>query len=418
MTEIRTGTVTNEMKSAPDSAAPLYPQIGFPDDAALPALPNLFDGNWVWQASRLRLPAWDSAPERIRVRQFSHNPGRSATVSYIAEWDSEKYIPSEIFTFRLDSGKPAAFSRYPQDVALPGLERVAHPDKALRLLNKHVFAIPRRKLRVNMVRYRPGSRAVLRHRTGKIRLYVRVMRPPALENLLAAGEQIVHSGFVVPRVAGCWNEGGVIWLSEIPGANVRQRIRRGKPPDPGALLDGLESLWSAPFQSDNRAFNLAGAFRRAKRTFRHALRDIEDAHGILDSATRALEPFARSWRPTSIAHNDLYDDQMLVLPDGRVAIVDFEEAGPGDPMLDIGNFLAHLKWASCFGRKRKSDASGAFYRQLRAAALDRFRWHAQDLNLREAICLYRITTNTIRRIDSDWQERTIAALSLVNRSLD
>ena len=108
---------------------------------------------------------------------------------------------------------------------------------------------------------------------------------------------------------------------------------------------------------------------------------------------------------------------MLVLADGRVAMVDFEEAGPGDPMLDVGNFLAHLKWASRLGRKPKSDVSGAYYERLRAAALGRFRWSEQELNLREAVCLFRITTNTIRRIDSGWQERTIAALRMVNESL-
>lgn len=404
------------MSSQPASV-PLYPQVGFPEDAGLPALPKLFDGDWVWEASRPHLPAWETAPAQIRVRHFSHNPGRTASVSYIAEWDPEEYIPSEIFTFRIQAGRSVVISRYPEDDALPGLEEVADPNSALRLLNRHVFAIPRRRLRVEMVRYRPGSRAVLRHRTKNIRLYVRVMRPAAIANLLAGGSLMGHSGFVIPRVAGCWEEGGVVWLSEIPGKNVRQRMRKGKPPDPNAILDSLEGLWAAPYRSDERAFDLAGAYRRAKRTFRHALRAHEDARRILDRTTRALDPFARSWRPSTIAHNDLYDDQMLVLADGRVAMVDFEEAGPGDPMLDVGNFLAHLKWASRLGRKPKSDVSGAYYERLRAAALGRFRWSEQELNLREAVCLFRITTNTIRRIDSGWQERTIAALRMVNESL-
>lgn len=401
-----------------DATVPLYPQVDFPEDAGLPALPDLFDGDWVWQASRRHLPAWESAPDQIRVRQFNHNPGRTAIVSYIAEWDSEKYIPPEIFTFRLDSGRSVAFSRYPEDDALPGLEKAAHPDTALRLLNSHVFAIPRRRLRVDMVRYRPGSRAVLRHRTGKIRLYVRVMRPSALGDLLAAGELMGYSGFVVPKVAGYWEEGGVVWLSEIPGKNVRQQMRKGKPPDPNAVLDGLEGLWAAPYRPDDRGFNLAGTYRRAKRTFRHALREYDAACRILDTATHALDPFVRSWRPSAIAHNDLYDDQMLHLDDGRVAIVDFEEAGPGDPMLDVGNFLAHLKWTSHLGRKRKRDVSGEYYHRLRTAALSRLRWSEQELNLREAVCLFRITTNTIRRIDSGWLERTITALKMVNECLD
>ncbi len=399
------------------STVPLYPQTGFPEDSRLPGLPQLFDGDWVWQASRDHLPAWDTAPAQVRVRHFSHNPGRTAIVSYIAEWDPEEYIPSEIFTFRLDSRRPISFSRYPQDPALPGLEEAAHPDTALRLLNRHVFAFPRRQLRVDMVRYRPGSRAVLRHRSGKIRLYLRVMRPSAVPNLLAAAELVAHSGFAVPRAVGAWDEGGIVWLSEIPGKNVRWLMRRGKPPDPNVVLDGLESLWSAPFQSEGRAFDLAAAYRRAKRTFKHALRNADAARPLLDTLTRELDPFAKSWRPSAIAHNDFYDDQMLLLPDGRVSIVDFEETGPGDPMLDVGNFLAHLKWASTFGRGRKTDASGTYYNQLRSAALDRLCCQEQELDLREAICLFRLTTNTIRRLSHDWEARTAVGLNLVTERL-
>ena len=55
--------------------------------------------------------------------------------------------------------------------------------------------------------------------------------------------------------------------------------------------------------------------------------------------------FAAAWRPTALAHNDFYDDQMLLMPAGNLALVDFEETGPGDPM------LAHLRWMAGFAPK-------------------------------------------------------------------
>ena len=146
-----------------------------------------------------------------------------------------------------------------------------------------------------------------------------------------------------------------------------------------------------------RPFNLSAAYRRAKRSFTHNLRNEGAALRNLKEATKSLDPFVQSWRPTGMAHNDFYDDQMLVLPDGRIALVDFEEAGPGDPMLDVGNFLAHLQWASRFGREGRREASGTYYEQFRHAALERFRWPDRDLAFREAVCLFRICTNTIRR---------------------
>jgi len=190
----------------------------------------------------------------------------------------------------------------------------------------------RRILRVDMVRYRPGDRAVLRHRFSGLRFYVRVVRPAVVPRLLGAIEFAERSAFAGPRLAGCWAEGGVLWLPEIPGENMRQQMRAGSPPEPDPLLDGLESLWDLSQQADGcRPFDLAGAYRRAERTFRHVLRDDEAGGRALEAATRALRPFVESWHPTTIAHNDFYDDQMIVQPDGRVALVDLEEVGPGDP---------------------------------------------------------------------------------------
>ena len=407
------------MTAPPITAVSLHPQVDFPEDAGLPELANLFDGAWVWRVVAPSLGDPETPPQQIRVRQFSHSPGRAASVNYVAEWDPEAYIPPEVFTLRLDHGAAPEFFQYPVDRHLPGLEEAARPDNALKLVNRHIFVIPRRRLRVDMVRYRAGNRAVLRHRAGKVRLYVRVVRVEAVPNLLGAAELISHSRFVVPRVVGCWPEGGVVWLSEIPGKNVRERMRRGRPPDPGLLLDGLESLWALPpdLARDRRPLDLHGAYRRARRGFRHALRDDAAGRRLLADAVRGLGPFAESWRPSGVAHNDFYDDQMLALPDGRVALVDFEEAGPGDPMLDVGNFLAHLRWTASFGRKRRTDASTEYCDALRDASLRRFGWDQRALTLRESVCLFRICTNTIRRIESDWRERTVAGLTLVNEVL-
>ena len=405
------------MSSSPPPVS-LYPEVAFPEDPGLDDLPRLFDSEWIWRAYRCQFGSPRTDPHRIRIRQFAHSLGRVALVSYEMEWRTDEYIPSQHLAIKVERDKPVELFRYPEDHRLPGLSEVAHPETALKLLNRYVLAVHARRTGVELIRYRPASRAVLRHSVGRVRFYARVMRPNAVTPLLTAQELIGQSGFVSPRLAGYWEQGGVVWFSEIPGKNLRQRIQVGKLPEPTLLLEGLETLWSASHVPDGtRPFNLSGAYRRAKRTFTHNVRDGSTALRSLNDATKSLDPFVRSWRPTSIAHNDFYDDQMLVLRDGRIALVDFEEAGPGDPMLDVGNFLAHLRWASCFGRKRRRDGSGAYYQQFRHAALDRFRWTERDLAFREAVCLFRICTNTIRRPQGDWRSRLEAGLSLVNETL-
>ncbi len=395
------------------------PQVSFPEDPCLEELPKLFDPEWVWRSYCQRFGVPESDPYRIRIRQFSHNPRRTAAISYEIGWGPEEYIAPQIFVVKMERDKPTELFRYPEDPHLPGLKEAADPEGAFRLMNRHVLAIPaRRAVFAGLVRYRPGSRAVLHHRVGRVGFYARVMRPAAVAPLLTARELMGLAGFVVPRLAGCWADGGVVWMSEIPGENLRRRIRQGYMPDPEVLLSGLETLWNSPDKTQgSRPFNLPGAYNRAKRNFRQNLPGEGPALRLLNDTTGTLDEFIRSWKPTCMAHNDLYDDQMFVLNDGRIALVDFEEAGPGDPMLDVGNFLAHLRWASCFGSKRENDASGAYYPVFRQAALDRFRWSERDFAFREAVCLFRICTNTIRRPQEDWLDVLERGLFLVSETL-
>jgi thiamine kinase-like enzyme len=46
-------------------------------------------------------------------------------------------------------------------------------------------------------------------------------------------------------------------------------------------------------------------------------------------------------KPVGI-HRDFYPDQVLIRPDGRLYLLDFDLYCMGDPALDIGNFMAHL----------------------------------------------------------------------------
>ena len=419
MTTTATTTTAEDGTKTSVAAVPLFPQIALPDDPGLEELPNLFDAEWVWRRYCEHVGDLDVPPQQIRIRQFTHSPRRTALVSYVVEWDPDEYIPSDYFAVMLRHDRPVEVFQFPDDPYLPGLKEAADPATALGLVNRHVMAMPARRVGVQVVRYRPGSRAVLRHKVDRSRFYVRVMRPDAIPPLLRAAELVACSGFAGPRLAGHWHRGGTVWLSEIPGKNLREQIQRGgSPPDPAVLLDGLETLWDAPPPADGgRPFDLPGAYRRARRAIVFALRGNATALAHLRPVVRVLDPFIKSWQPSSMAHNDFYDDQMLMLPDGRVALVDFEEIGMGDPLLDVGNFLAHLRWASHFRSGGSSDARNAYYDAFRLAAFKRFGWSEQELALREAVCLFRICTNVVRYPQPDWQDRLRSGLSLVNETL-
>ena len=397
----------------------LVQQTTLPDDPNLDGFSRLFDGEWVWHTycSWFGEPA--ETPQGLRLRQLSYNPGRSVVATFVAERPWENFVSQEQFAVEIASGHPPRLFRYPNDRYLPGLKDVAAAIPACNLLNRFVFASSVQRVKVSLVRYRPAGHAVLRHRVGRVRFYVRAMRPERVPRLLQAGELASETGFVLPRLAGCWPDGGVVWLSEIPGKNVRRLVRTGQRPELEPILDNLSQLWELPVSVGTHSqFNLQGAYRRARRTFRQVLQDHDVTRRALKRATAGLDPFVKSWQPSTVAHNDFYDDQLIRIPDGRIALVDFEETGLGDPLLDIGNFLAHLRWSATFGGEVESQASGDCYDLFRTAALERFGWQERELNLREAVCIFRVCTNPVRHLAPDWPHRLERGLSLVNEVLD
>ena len=398
------------------SAISIQPEMEFPQDLSLPDLPRLFDAEWVWQRYRGEYGEQEFLPQRILVEAVSHTQGREAVVTYEVEWPEDAFFPNERFTLHLERDKPLRISRFPDDDYLPGLGEACDPESAWRLLRKHVVSIPTRRMQVQVIRYRPRSHAVLRHRMGRSRLYVRVVRPSAVQPILQSGELIGRSDFTVPRLAGLWRDGGVLWFSEIPGKNLRTQIRKGEYPPPRLILDRLESLWAVPVDASNAPpFNLPGAYLRARQIIEHSVQEGDCGWTQFTSAVEVLDRFVETWQATSTAHNDFYDDQMVLLPDGKIALVDIEGAGPGDPMLDVGNFLAHLRWSSDVSRR--GTAYGEYHAAFRREANERFRWAEAELDLREAVCLFRICTNAIRHPTENSRERLQAGLTLVATTL-
>ena len=387
-------------------------------DPVSPDSGELLDGRWAWRAYCREFGEHEFEPHQVNVIQFNHSLGRRSTVLYEAEWAEDVYIPSEQFTLRVEPGESPRVFRFPDDPDLPGLSSAVFPETAHDLIKAHVLSLPPRRMRVDVVRYRPGGHAVLRHRLGKAKFYARVMRPAAVPNIFRAAELIARTKFAVPRIAGHWRDGGVIWTSEIPGENLRTQIRAGKHPNPEILLRGLESLWSIqPAANGDAPFNLAWLYRDAERAIDHASRDHDGIRQGFKNAVATLDPFIDSWTPVATAHNDFYDDQLLVLPDGRMVLVDFEETGAGDPMLDVGNFLAHLKWAAQNGSQKRAAIRAEYHNALKDAAIQRFGWNERDLDLREAVCLFRLCTTPIRRPEENWLQRLEAGLFLVNETI-
>jgi aminoglycoside phosphotransferase (APT) family kinase protein len=152
------------------------------------------------------------------------------------------------------------------------------------------------------------------------------------------------------------------------------------------------------------------------RNLLHHLLPWGEPRQVLRQVSARLDPFVRAWQPVALAHNDYYDDQMLIAKDtGKLALVDFEEIAPGEPMIDVGNFLAHQHRVVHFGGR---DAVAAYRRRFREAALARFGWDPRELDLREAYGLFRLSTNPFHSLHADWLEAIQTGLAAAAEVLE
>jgi aminoglycoside phosphotransferase (APT) family kinase protein len=392
-----------------------------PRDAALPGMAALFDADWYTLLFDRLYPEIDGDVEAIGARRLTYRPGQRALVSYVASQRFDDWVLDHEFAAEILAGEPEPrVFRYPDDPYLPGLAQAASAVDGDDLLREHV-GLRSNRLRVRPVRYRPSTRAVLRYtarlRRGperKVVLFARAMRPKTMPRFVAAGMLADRSLFRVPALAGSWDEGGVVWLAAMPGETVRRHIMAGDAPGPEVVLEYLASLWSLDAPEGMAASDLPHALRFTRRFLAQILRG-HPALRTLGEILVALQPLADGWRPEGVAHNDFYDDQLIVLPNDALGLVDFEECAPGDQMLDVANMLAHLRWSARF---LGSAPSAAYHDGLRAAALGRFRWDERALDMRESFALLRLATNPVRTLAPDWREVTEQALQLARAPLE
>jgi aminoglycoside phosphotransferase (APT) family kinase protein len=117
----------------------------------------------------------------------------------------------------------------------------------------------------------------------------------------------------------------------------------------------------------------------------------------------------------TIVHGDLYESQILVDGD-RLGLIDLDDLGPGDPLLDAANFSAHLLLLGTGG----GPAGGRILRyrdELRAASCRRLGTGPADLAWREAYCLLRLAGGPFRVLHPEWPRRVAGRLALAAEAL-
>jgi Phosphotransferase enzyme family len=242
--------------------------------------------------------------------------------------------------------------RFPLDVRLPGLATAIDGGE--------------------LIRYKPGRRAVIRY-------------PGAYAKLRADGRApVAFPG--APRVL--LHEAGLTVYEAVPGTPLRECERA---PWMEAVAEALARLHATPLDLpahdlDVEARDLRGAAETAAA--------IGADPG--DLAERILAALAGVRPATATIHGSFHDDQVLVGEHG-VTLLDLDSAAIGHPLFDVGEFASYLTAAG------EEEARGRF---LEACGAGR------DALLFEAAALLRWSSLPFRDLEPDWLDKVRLRIEL------
>lgn len=366
-------------------------------------------------------------------------PGRSCTVRYHARArgrDTERWLslcamtasrrrsilpPPDGFERRFGLPDPVEHQgdvvvwAYPYDPVLSGLPIAADGPT---VLGASGFPAPA-SVSVTLHRYRPRKRAVVRYvvvgrgGVGEV-LYSKVLRQDTLRRTFQAHRMLAGYGFALSHPRSFDGLDGLALFSPIPGRSLRELlVEEAKLPSPRRLVELLQRVagvqWQTPTDPRRRDRDVLAVGRLVSHLVPHRRAEIERAAASLAERASAIPP-----GPT--VHGDLYEGQVFVGDRSGLGLIDLDDAGPGDPLLDAANLLAHLSVLSASAPRARRRPL-AYRALLRPLVLDGMGASEGDLAWREALCMLKLATGPFRVLSPRWPDRVEARVDASIRLL-
>lgn len=248
---------------------------------------------------------------------------------------------------------------HPADPHLPALAPVAFDGAAETLLSRLSLTAQGSPA---FVAYRPGRRAVLSVPTADGPVWIKVVRPTRVRQVVEAHAACAAAGLPVPSMHG-WSADGLIVMADATGtaaADVEW--------EPEALVDEVDRLREgvARVPWDVRATSVA------HRIDWYAARATPPLQEVLGRARELIADAGE--RPSAVVHGDLHFGQLFLDDAGRIScVIDVDTLGVGDPAEDPAAFLSHAIASA------RLTAGGGADRVWALASAGARRWGADPL---------------------------------------
>jgi aminoglycoside phosphotransferase (APT) family kinase protein len=373
----------------------------------LEAVSALYNERWGFRASGITL-----TPRSIH--DVDYLPSTRCRVTHELTLKRPGEEPSRTFgvvSVRPDGLEARAFN---EDPDLPWLAHATDPGEVGRELQCEGLLATSRIARVVPVRYRAGSRCVLRLDTEAGSVYLKILATDG-ERMALMAEAFRGVAPLMPPL-GYSSRLHALVLPDLPGSAEVHRLAFDASIPAAARL-----RWMRESGAALATVHAAPCACEPPRRMVDDARDLGASVAPLAHVAPALLPqFLESMRrlmdvgreqgPFVASHGGFRTDQLLLVKDEPV-IIDLDGLCWANPARDVGNFLAHLRWKAI----RQSNYAG-FIRAAISAFLDGYGtvravpaecWRARY----EAASLLKIATRRFRKL-------TVREWPLVPRLLD
>ena len=332
-----------------------------------------------------------------------------------------------------------AVSVFPIDGELPGLVRVTDPDETAALFNGALGAGP---YRVAAASYSRRRRCALRYEAGDPRspvvAYGKIANDGGGRNTRMVTRALRNAGadFNVPRVLVERPDLGLVVLEGIAGAPrvaqlLRARVRGTEPPSDAppleeavatcgriaATLHRIDLPLARRRTLEAEIAPLREAIEVVRRYSRELAARIEPALASVES--RAADTPAES---DVTAHGDFSYTQLLFSGDEH-GLVDFDGVCRAEPALDLGHFLAYLRFATVKAVGGDVSHVAPLGDELEAVFLDAYRCAdgpsvgvvSERVRLYETVSMLRLAVHAWQKFKPQRLGRILAVLEARQR---
>lgn len=308
---------------------------------------------------------------------------------------------------------------YPVDLQLHGLAHAASArdvQAAVRDVLGDGGVAPLDEYHLTLVRYRPAYKALLRFGPASNdgpAFYLKVKKSRRNAQVFRLNRALASAGVATPTPLCYVHELGTFIHAEAPGLPLASLA--ATPQYASWMRPAVEALTQLhatrvtelPVPTPGKD---GETIVTAARLVSRLLPDLEaEVHQV---AAALLAELRGAVAPPVTVHGDFYDDQVIVSPAG-VMLLDLEATRLGHPLLDVGNFLAHLsifpEECAGIGDRARSEFLAA-YEAHDPSGLD-------QAPLFEAAALLPLVVNPFRRLDPAWPVLLERNLRLVQKRL-